>query len=451
MKKYPKMKESGIDWIGEIPEDWNGGRLKFTTSFDLSTIDRHEYDDEIKVAICHYPQVYNNEIISKNTPLPSGTCTQKELKKFRLKKDDILITKDSETPKDIGVPVYIQEDFIDTVCGYHLAQLTTDKNQILGSFLFRFIQSDIANAYFETESHGVTRYGLGKYSIGNLKILLPSISEQKIISKFIDQKNEKINRKISKNKKLIKLLKEKKQSIIDQSVTKGLDLDVPMKDVGIEGIEKIPQSWTKSSMRYVLKFIKSGISRRLTTEDIGYPVLRSTNVIDGKLNLDKIKYWYKEDTKKVNLKNFVLEDKDIILNFINSMAQIGKSCLFVQQARDWIYTTNNFRIKTKIDKLIPEYFIYILNSHYMKELIYSISQHAVNQASFTNDDFKQLSIIYANLNTQGKIIKFLDNQIFKIDSLILKMELHIEKLEEYGQTMTSSLITGKIDVREAIA
>jgi len=85
MKAYPKMKNSGIKWIGNIPEKWDVKRLKFTTKFDLSTVDRHEYDNEIQVSISHYPQVYNNEKITTQTELPKGTCNQKELEKFRLK------------------------------------------------------------------------------------------------------------------------------------------------------------------------------------------------------------------------------------------------------------------------------------------------------------------------------------------------------------------------------
>ena len=89
-KTYPKMKDSGIDWIGNIPEEWKIRRLKFTTKFDLSTVDRHENDKEIKVSICHYPQVYNNEKITDSTQLSSGTCNQKEIEKFRLKKSCLI-------------------------------------------------------------------------------------------------------------------------------------------------------------------------------------------------------------------------------------------------------------------------------------------------------------------------------------------------------------------------
>jgi len=154
--EHTQMKDSDIEWIGKIPEDWKIKRLKLISKVELSTVDRHENNVECQVSICHYPIVYKNEKITKNTKLDSGTCSRKELGRFNLKKDDVLVTKDSETSNDIGVPAYVIEDMDNSVCGYHLAQISTDKTQLLGSFLFRYLQTELVSNYFETESHGIT-------------------------------------------------------------------------------------------------------------------------------------------------------------------------------------------------------------------------------------------------------------------------------------------------------
>lgn len=213
------MKDSGIDWIGKIPKHWNVKCLKYVSKFELSTVDRHEYTEEIQVSICHYPQVYNNDTISENIELSNGTCTKKEFDAFRLKKDDVLITKDSETPSEIGVPAYVNYDFKNVVCGYHLAHLTTKKNMLLGNFLFRYLQSNFVNAYFETEANGVTRFGLGKYSINNLKIPLPPNIEQKQIANYLDEKTTKTDLLISKVTSQIQKLKEFRESLISSAVS----------------------------------------------------------------------------------------------------------------------------------------------------------------------------------------------------------------------------------------
>ena len=218
------MKDSEIEWIGYIPEHWKVKRLKFSAKIELSSVDRHEREGEEQVLVCHYPNIYKNEKITKNTLFTNGTCTLSELEKFRLKKDDVIITKDSETADDIGVPALVIENIERTVCGYHLAQITSNKKEILGNFLFRFIQTDISNACFEISSHGITRFGLGKDSIGNLFITQPSINEQKEISEFLDSETFKIDSLIIKTKSQIGKLQEFRQSLISSVVTGKIDL-----------------------------------------------------------------------------------------------------------------------------------------------------------------------------------------------------------------------------------
>jgi len=217
------MKDSGIEWIEEIPEEWIIKRLKFISRFDPSSVDRHQNEGELQVLICHYPEVYKNEKITKTTPLSEGSCNQQEFKKFRLKKDDVLITKDSETPDDIGVPAHVEDDMENAVCGYHLTQISSDKNQILGSFLFRFLQSSFANAYFEICANGVTRFGIGKDSIGSIVIPLPTIVEQKSIILFLDIQIGRINSLIKKTEIQIEKLQEFRQSLISDVVTGKID------------------------------------------------------------------------------------------------------------------------------------------------------------------------------------------------------------------------------------
>ena len=441
------MKDSEVEWIGDIPNNWVVKRLKYVSKSELSSIDRHIKNEEIEVFVCHYPDVYNNDLIQSSTILNVGTCTLTEFKKFQLKKDDVLITKDSETPDDIGVPAYVKDDLEKTVCGYHLCQISTNKTQLTGEYLFRFIQTDRIRGYFEANSNGVTRYGLGKSSIENLFVPIPSLSEQKQITDFLDKKTSKIDSEIQKNKKLISLLQEKYHVVINQAVTKGLDSTIQMKDSGIEWVGKIPNHWNLSKIRFVTSFIRSGISRALSLEDLGYPVLRSSNVQEGKLDMTKVKYWHKKDTQGVNLSEYILDENDVILNFINSLEQIGKACLFVKQERDWIYTTNLFKIKTVISKMLPKYFVYVLNSMLLHEQIKSITQPAVNQASFTKDDFKQLLIVYPDTGEQKQITDFLDTVTNKINKLINITENQINKLEEFRQSLISAAVTGKIDVR----
>jgi type I restriction enzyme S subunit len=140
-----------------------------------------------------------------------------EFEKFRLEKGDVIITKDSESPDDIGIPCFVKDNFEDVVCGYHLT-LIRPKNMD-GGFIFRFIQSDKTRRYFEIHSNGITRFGLGKYSIENLFLPFPPLSEQNEIVSYLDEHTQLIDKTISVEERRIDTLKEYRQSLISEVVT----------------------------------------------------------------------------------------------------------------------------------------------------------------------------------------------------------------------------------------
>ena len=217
-----EMKPSGVEWIGEIPAHWEVNRLKHVAKILPSNVDKHIYPDEIQVRLCNYTDVYYNDYITVDTVLKKGSCKESEFAKFALRKGDVIITKDSETPDDIGVPTYVKDDLDNVVCGYHLTMIRPFA--CLGEFVFRFIQSDRTRRYFEVNSNGITRYGLGKSSIENLLLPIPTDSEQRQIADFLNNKTKQIDELISAEQRKIELLKEYRQSLISEAVTGKIDV-----------------------------------------------------------------------------------------------------------------------------------------------------------------------------------------------------------------------------------
>ena len=217
-----EMKPSGVEWIGEIPAHWDVKRLKYVAKILPSNVDKHIYPNEIQVRLCNYTDVYYNDYITIDTVLEKGSCKESEFAKFVLWKGDVIITKDSETPDDIGVPTFVKDDLNNVVCGYHLTLIRP--YACLGEFIFRFIQSDRTRRYFEANSNGITRYGLGKPSIENLLLPIPPDSEQQQIANFLNRKTKQIGELVVTEQRKIELLKEYRQSLISEAVTGKIDV-----------------------------------------------------------------------------------------------------------------------------------------------------------------------------------------------------------------------------------
>jgi len=219
-----EMKDSGVKWIGEIPRHWEVKRLKYFNNVFSSTVDRYIYENELQVLVCHYPDVYNNEFINEDIELNKGSCSKVEFDRFHLKEGLVILTKDSESPDDIGIPCYVETNLKNVVCGYHLSIIEKNEDYINSKFPFRFIQSDIVRCHFEVHSKGITRFGLGKSIIENLFVNLPPLSEQQQVVEYLDEQTKKIDTTIDKETQRIELLKEYRQSLISEVVTGKIDV-----------------------------------------------------------------------------------------------------------------------------------------------------------------------------------------------------------------------------------
>ena len=441
MRTYPEYKDSGVEWIGEIPKGWEVERLKYFSEVVLSSVDRHIIEEELGVSICHYPDVYNNEVINKTTVLPSGTCTEFEFEKFHLRTGNILLTKDSESPDDIGVPTFVEEELENTVCGYHLSQITPIRNNIFPKFLYRYIQSDFVSSYFETEANGITRYGLGKPSIENVSVPLPPHSEQKQISDYLDRKTQQIDDLIEKTGRKIELLKEQRSSLINQCVTKGLDPNVEMKDSGIEWIGEIPKGWNTKRIKH-LSQVKRGSSPRpiddpkyFDDENGEYSWVRISDVSASEKYLEKTTQKLSELGSSLSTK---MTPGDIFLSIAGT---VGKPII------------------TNIKCCIHDGFVWFENLNYEKELLYQIFLTGVcfqglgkmgTQLNLNTDTVGGISIPIPPPSEQKQISDYLDKETSKIDQMVDNETKRIDLLKEYRQSLISDVVTGKIDVRDEI-
>ncbi len=233
-----KLKPSGVDYLGDIPEHWEARRLRTIATVKPSGVDKNTVDDEIPVFLCNYVDVYKNDYITPELSFMKATASKAEIDNFKLRAGDVLITKDSEDWADIAVPAYVATDFEDVICAYHLAVIRPNAGVILGEYLFRAFSSELIADQFRVSANGITRYGLSQNGIKSAFFPLPPIKEQEKIIEHIKNGCKEIDTAITKAEREIKLIQEYRISLICDVVTGKIDIrDIPVEPV--EDIEEV--------------------------------------------------------------------------------------------------------------------------------------------------------------------------------------------------------------------
>ncbi|WP_217125617.1 restriction endonuclease subunit S [Hydrogenophilus thiooxidans] len=220
---YPAYKDSGVPWLGEVPEHWEVRRLRNIVKMRVSNVDKHSKEGEEPVRLCNYVDVYKHERIRANMEFMKATASAEEIERFRLEQGDVLITKDSEAWDDIGVPALVESSAPDLISGYHLA-LLRPKQVVEGAFLLRALQNPQVAYQFHVEAKGVTRYGLSHDAIKSVSVPLPPLPEQTAIVEYLDAQTAKLDAAIAAARREIELLREYRERLIADVVTGKLDV-----------------------------------------------------------------------------------------------------------------------------------------------------------------------------------------------------------------------------------
>ena len=252
-KKYEHMKESGIEWIGEIPEHWLIDRIKYSSyvkgRIGWQGLRADEFIDEGPYLITGMH--FNNDSIDWEKCYHISDERYNEAPEIHVRKGDILITKDGT----IGKIVHIKSLPGKASLNSHLLLIRPLKGSYIQRHLFWYLSSQSFKDYAISHQTGTTFGGITQEKVVNLRYTLPPLPEQQAIAAFLDRETARIDTLIDKKERLIALLKEKRQALITRAVTKGLDPDVEMKDSGVEWIGDIPAHWDVRNIKYLFRIV----------------------------------------------------------------------------------------------------------------------------------------------------------------------------------------------------
>lgn len=445
--RYPEYKPSGVEWLGEVPAHWTETRLKNAASIRVSNVDKKAVEGQEPVRLCNYVDVYYHDRITPDLEFMEATATPQQIEKFALKKNDVLITKDSETSDDIAIPSFVGSDLEDVVCGYHLALIRPEVSVVDGAYLARSLAALGIRDQFHSSANGITRFGLSVGDISCTSILVPSLKEQRTIAVFLDRETARIDVLIGKKQRFIDLLQEKRAALISRAVTRGLDPNVPLKDSGVEWLGQIPAHWEVKRLSQVCASLQTGpFGSQLHASDYiddGIPLINPANINDGRFIPDS-QCTVDEATAK-RLSRHVLEAGDLVFGRRGEMGRCGLTRL---AEKGWLCGTGCLRARPKLEIVDPEF----LNTYFrLRGVAEHLSLVSVGSTmeNLNTSILGRTPIAVAPVVEQKQIVEAIHADVIKIDSLASMTESAIDKLKEYRAAFIAATVTGKIDVREA--
>lgn len=440
-KTYGKYKNSNIGWIKLIPEHWNSYKLKHVVNEFIaggtpkSSNDAFWDQNNQGIPWVAIGDMTDNEFV--NSTVKSITREGLASKNLRILKKGTLIYSIFAS---LGKTSIL--NIAATTNQAILGLITSNKiDTIYLKYYLDALQTTISS--FSNEN---TQENLNSNIVKNMEIAIPnSLKEQHQIANYLNKQTAKIDATIAKNEELIQLLEEKRVTLINQVVTKGLNPDVPMKDSGVEWIGEMPEHWEVRKFAHVANKIVVGYVGSIDdsyTDETGIPLIKTENVKNGKLNLDKLSYV----TKDFHLKNKKSQIKpgDIL---IARHGESGRSCV-VPESLNVANSLNIVILQSGIN-MDGYYYSYLLNSSLIQEYMQSIQGGAV-QKVINTEDIAFLKVFVPSIDEQKQISFYLDNEINKIDTTISKIQENIALLEEYKTSLIYHVVTGKIDVREEV-
>ena len=256
-----------------VPEGWKRVRLGDVAEIAFSGVDKKTVDGEIPVELCNYTDVFYSRRIHAGMVFMAATATPVEHRRWTLRAGDVLFTKDSETPDEIGIPSYVTEDMPHVLCGYHLALARPRPNVVDGAFLAEALGSNVSKREFARVANGVTRFGLTLGGTASIPILLPPIIEQRAIAAVLDSIDEGIER----SEAVIVAMEQLRGSLLHELLTRGVPgWHTEWKDV--PGLGTIPADWDVVRLGDVAAVRFSGVDKRTMEGEIPVHLCNYTDV-----------------------------------------------------------------------------------------------------------------------------------------------------------------------------
>ena len=438
---------SGIEWLGQIPKHWEIVKLNKIVNFRNGfAFENYELSVDFKIPVIRIGDI-QNEQVTYETCLK--TNSKSNLSDFQIKEKDILIALSGATTGKIAFVTNSSVAYINQ----RVAIIRSKNNE----FIRYLLLSHRFSIYVWLTCYGSAQPNISTREIGDFYISLPPLNEQRQIAEFLDKKCEKISEFIAKKQRLITLLKEQKQTLINECVCGRLDFVIEsersevspslrasknergnLKHSGVEWLGQIPKHW---EVRKLKTFAKVVLGKMLCSESKqGYThehYLKSKNIQWLSVDTTSIEKMYFSNSEK---KLYKIQKNDLL---VSEGGEVGKTCIWQNELTE-CYLQNSVHKVTFNNNYNPRYFLYLFFAYgQVGEFDSSVSR--VSIAHLTWDILINIKFIVPPLNEQRQIAEFLDKKCEKIDKAIRLVEQEINKMKEYKTSLIDKAVKGQIN------
>jgi len=442
---YEEYKDSGVEWLEKVPEHWVVDRFKRSTVSCRNGIWGSEAQGDENDIKCVRVADFDRESLTTCDDIPTTrNVTESERAERTLSQGNLLLEKSGGGALQPVGFVVLYDSFEPAVCSNFVAkvELADGMNPSYWRYCHAAAYSIRLNYRSIKQTTGIQNLDQSQYL--DERAPFPPLPEQTAIASFLDSETSKIDSLVDEQRRLIELLKEKRQAVISHAVTKGLDPNAPMKESSIEWLGEVPEGWTVTKLGFLSSKIGSGKTPRGGSEtyvDEGVLFVRSQNVYDEGLRLEDVVFISNEVDEEMAISR--VENGDILLNITG--ASLGRTCLVPEDSPSSNVNQHVCIIRLE-DPEQREFVAMVMKASVTKSQI-DAAQNGAAREGLNFERIRQLRLAVPPRVEQQAIVSLIDSETSKIDAMATLAERAIELLQERRTALISAAVTGKIDVR----
>lgn len=445
---YKEYKETDYNWLHTIPKGWEIKKLKrgieFLTDFEANGSFQDVKDNvtlDTGEPFAWYVRATDLENMRYGFDSENRSCDQASynyLRKTRLVGGELLVAKRGEIGKvylmpTVDIPATLAPNLY----------LLRFNGSLYPKFVNYWFVSELGKKELVLANKSTTIGALYKDDIKESYCIFPEIEEQRCLAEFLDQKTAEIDSLIADKEKLIALLEEQRQAIINEAITKGLNTGVKMKDSGVEWIGEIPEEWRISRIKYQADINKNTLTENTDSDfEMEYIDIGSVNSKGEVTNVELFTF-----EKAPSRARRVLTEGDTIVSTVRTYL---KAITWFEKVEGNLICSTGFAVLSPKETIHRKYLSYLLRStKYIDEIVSRST--GVSYPAITASEIGLLECLLPDIDEQIEIVEYIDKRVNEVDSLIVEIGNQIDRIKEYRKSLIFEAVSGKIDVRDVAA